>query len=219
MPNALITLILLLLPFDCASASTHQHNRLRDAEIAVTAWNGCEVTGIISGRSASLYMGASCTLRSKVPGTFRIRYDETCGAIVEITDGPVIATPMPPVCLPGQAVESANGTKGPTITDRDGAVWTLGPNQETQRNGVQVGGGKGSVYKYVSQVVYTLGTDNRWYRWAATNWTATEFVGANEPGGVAQPTPTPTPAPTPTPTPTTPTTRYVYETRDRKSVV
>ena len=103
----------------------------------------------------------------------------------------VTPTPSTPTTAP-----SVDGTKATKIIDSQNAVWTIGPKLETLRNGVQVGGGAGSIYKYVSQTVYVLGTDSKWYRWSASSWGQ---VGA-EPG-VVQPSPTPAPTPSPSPQP------------------
>ena len=87
---------------------------------------------------------------------------------------------------------SPDNTKAETITDSKGAVWTLGEKDKdgfgnTLRNGVAVRG-KGSIYKYVSSIVHTLGTDNDWYAWidARSRW---ESIGAKEPGAIEQPSP------------------------------
>ncbi|HEX7333420.1 MAG TPA: hypothetical protein VF290_18090 [Pyrinomonadaceae bacterium] len=95
--------------------------------------------------------------------------------------------------------ESADGTTGTKIVDSDRAVWTLGTEKQTLRNGVQVGGGQGSIYKYLTKSVYVKGNDSNWYQWAGTSWLK---FGAQEPGGsVPVPSPTPTPSPTPVPSP------------------
>lgn len=112
--------------------------------------------------------------------------------------GGTIATPAPaptpsPTPSPTQT-PSPDNTKAVSIVDSQGAVWTLGPQKQTLKNGVQAGGGQGSVYKYSSQVVYVLGMDNNWYKWSGS-WS---FVGSQEPGSV---TPAPAPSPTPSPTP------------------
>lgn len=208
MPIAIILYLIALLtasPFDCGSALTHQHDRLRDAEIVVSSWSGCTVNGTINGAPVALFMDVpGCALRAKVPGKLRARYDQTCGAILEITDGPAITTPMPAACqtptlTPTPVVVES---KGPIITDTTGARWTLGPERQTLRNGVHVGAGAGTIYKLSSSVVYVLGNDSNWYRWTGSSWA---MFGAQEPGGLL-PSPTPTPTPTPSPTPTaTPT--------------
>ena len=76
------------------------------------------------------------------------------------------ATPLP------------DGTKATTIIDAQGGVWTFGPQRETLRNGIHIKWGYGFIYKWLGQVVYTLGTDNAWYKWTGTLW---QFIGA-EPG-------------------------------------
>lgn len=192
---------------DCATAFTHQHNQLRDAEVAITSWSGCAVVGTIDGVGVTLFMDVvNCPLHAKVPGKFRVRYDVTCGAIIEMTDGPRIETPMPVSCptptpTPIAATESPDGSQGAVVTDSTGAVWTFGTERQTLRNGVQAGAGTGSLYLYLTQKVYVLGTDNAWYQWSGTGWV---FVGARPstvPVPSASPTPTPVPTPTPAPTP------------------
>lgn len=189
--------------FDCATAFSHQHNQLRDVEINISSWNGCAVNGTINGTPVSLFMDvASCPLHAKVPGTFRARIDQTCGAILEITDGPTISTPMPPSCpSPSPTpLPSADNTKGAVIIDAQGNKWTIGPRQETLRNGIRMDGGSTTLYKYSSGEVYAVGQrDGKWYKWVGT-WSLYRD-GLTEPGIVSQPTPSPTPTPTPSPTP------------------
>lgn len=106
---------------------------------------------------------------------------------------PTPTQPTEPVKTP-----SADGTKGSMIVDSELATWTISaqPEFKTLRNGTQVGGGQGSIYKYVTKTVYVLGLDSNWYQWVGSSWSG---VGPNEPGAV-QPAPEPTPT-TPTPTP------------------
>ena len=155
---------------------------------------------------------ASCPFRARVPGRFRVRYDETCGAVVEITDGPRIVTPMPPSCpTPVPSPTPISTIRGVSVIESDGTVWTLGSRLETLRNGAHASGGFGHVYKIVNSVVYVLGMDNDWYKWS-NGWS---WFSDLEPGGVVviptptpQPTPLPTPVATPTPAPSpTPTPR------------
>lgn len=99
MYSAIIAMLLAWFSADCAAATSHQHDRLKDSEVIIFSWDGCAVIGTISGVSTALFMDVTnCPLHAKVPGSFHIRYDQTCGAILEITDGPVITTPMPPTC-------------------------------------------------------------------------------------------------------------------------
>lgn len=116
-------------------------------------------------------------------------------------------TPTPqPSTSPGAS--SPDGTKATSIVDASGARWTLGPEKQTLRNGVQVGGGAGVIYKYISAVVYVLGTDNRtWFKWSGSTWVE---IGATEPQALPQPTPAPTPTPVSQPSPVYPK----VETRD-----
>lgn len=113
------------------------------------------------------------------------------------TPTPPSPTPTPTPTTPG--TPSPDGSKGTSIVDAQGAKWTIGANLATLRDGAHMGGGQGSEYKYLASVVYTLGTDKNWYKWAGA-WSS---VGAQEPGGTAPapqpPTPTPTPIPAPAP--------------------
>jgi hypothetical protein len=104
--------------------------------------------------------------------------------------------PIPPP--PTSPTPSPNGTKSTSITDSEGGVWTLGTNKETLRNGLQMGGGQGTIYKYVESIVYVLGMDSNWWKWNPANsfWSS---VGAAEPGTVAPTPPPPTPIPEPLP--------------------
>lgn len=196
-----IVIVNLLLLFDCATALSHRHDRLRDAEVVVASWSGCAITGTVDGVAVQLFMDvANCPLHAKIPGKLRVRYDQTCGAVVEATDGPVITTPMPPSC-PTQTPSPtpSPSIRGVSIIEPDGTRWSLGGRLETLRNGVHAGGGFGSIYKVVDGVIYVLGTDNDWYRWSG-GWS---WFSKLEPGGevVTQPTPAPTPISTPQPTP------------------
>lgn len=99
-------------------------------------------------------------------------------------------TPTPQPVSPVPKPPSPDGTKANTIVDSSGGEWTLGPNGQTLRNGIHMGSGTGSIYKYLGGVVYVLGND-AWYRWADTFWTRHS---ATEPG-VTPPAPTPVPSP------------------------
>lgn len=81
-------------------------------------------------------------------------------------------TPVPtPTPTPTPSpVPSPDGTKGATITDAQGNVWTFGVQKQTLRNGVHVGGGFGTIYKWLGGVVYVLGMDSFWYKWSGTKW-------------------------------------------------
>lgn len=203
MPISIIAILLAALSFDCSTAFTHRHDRLRDAEVVIASWNGCAMNGTVDGVPVQLFMDVSnCPLHAKIPGKLRVRYDQTCGAVVEITDGPVITTPMPPSCpaqTPTPSPTPIPVIRGVSIIEPDGTQWTLGSKLETLRNGVHAGGGFGSVYKVVDGVVFVLGTDDSWYKWSS-GWS---WFSRLEPGGgPAQPTPQPSPVTTPTPVPT-----------------
>jgi hypothetical protein len=116
------------------------------------------------------------------------------------TGAPVPAPVPVPVPPPAPLPEpSPDGTKATTIVDAARATWTIGSARQTLRDGVQAGGGEGSIYKYLAQTVYVFGTDNFWYKWAGSAW---ERLTQTEPGT----TPAPAPEPEPQPSPTTPCT-------------
>lgn len=123
-------------------------------------------------------------------------YNQNCSFApnyLALSGGVSIPTPIPvPTPTP---TPSPDGFKGTSVVDSEGKKWTLGTNRETLRDGVQMGGGQGSQYKYLTSIVYTLGIDSNWYKWSGT-WL---FVGAQEPGTTPTPSPTPTPNPTPAP--------------------
>jgi hypothetical protein len=57
--------------------------------------------------------------------------------------------------------------------DSEGAAWTLSPQLETLRNGVQAGGGLGFEYRICAGKVYVLGLNYVWHRYgggANGNW-------------------------------------------------
>jgi len=69
---------------------------------------------------------------------------------------------------------SPAGIQGGEVCDAGGARWTLGSHGETLRNGVQVGGGYGSVYWWRMLdsvlVLWTLGIDDAWWTWNGSSW-------------------------------------------------
>lgn len=123
------------------------------------------------------------------------------GTVVE-QPAPLPTEPVP--STPTALTPSPDGFKGEKIIDSRGDVWTFGPDPDRLclKNGTRFsGGGAGTLYKYVSQVVYVLGLNDSWWKLnqAGTSW---EPV-AGEPG-VVQPAPEPT-----SPITTTPVTRKV----------
>lgn len=76
----------------------------------------------------------------------------------------------PPTPIPTPPTPSPDPTKGTTITDASGGVWTLGAGQETLRNGTHIASGFGTVYKWMGGVVYVLGTNGWWYKWTGSAW-------------------------------------------------
>jgi hypothetical protein len=62
-----------------------------------------------------------------------------------------------------------------TITASDGATWSLSPTQQTLRNGVQVGGGLGSVMVITAGQIQVQGAlNNLWYVFLAGGWLPTD---------------------------------------------
>ena len=121
-------------------------------------------------------------------------------AIAKAMSGSVstpVPQPVPP--QPPQPAStntpSPDGTEGPTVTDSEGAVWTLGPDNRTLRNGKDVGGA-GKKYLYWQKTVYLQGMSDGWFKWTGIEW---KWNSPNRPPApvlVVQPTqPTP-PQPT-----------------------
>lgn len=92
------------------------------------------------------------------------------------TPTPVPDPPPPP---PPTKTPSPDGTKAVTIIDAQLATWTLGPERQTLRDGVHVGNGSGTIYKWLGGIVYVLGTNAWWYKWTGTSW---QSVSQLEPG-------------------------------------
>jgi len=114
----ILLLVWLLTPaqtFTCTTAVVHAHDKVRDAQIQVTAWTGCSLSGVIDGANVQLWAdGSSCGLRDKVPGTFQIRYDVSCGQVLELSNGTLSpACPASPTPTP---VASPSPTPVPTPT-------------------------------------------------------------------------------------------------------
>lgn len=112
---------------------------------------------------------------------------------------PTPTTPTPEPAPTSPTTPSPDGTKGTIVVDSQGAVWTIGAQKQTLKNGSQMGGGQGTIYKIADKTVHVLGMDSNWYKWSGSSWSS---VGPTEPGVVTQPTPVPEPAPSPTPSPT-----------------
>lgn len=89
------------------------------------------------------------------------------------------ADPTPTPAPTPTPITSPDGTKATTITDGQGGVWSLGAQQQTLRNGTQMAGGFGLVYKWLGGVVYVLGTNSWWYKWTGSAWVS---VSQTEPG-------------------------------------
>ena len=120
------TLVLwLLMPsqtFTCSTAFVHAHDQIREGQIQVTSWSGCELSGILNGAAVRLWAdGSSCSLRDKVPGTFQIRWDATCGQVLDLSDGP-----LPPYCPPSPTptpIASPSPTPSPSAVTKKCKVW------------------------------------------------------------------------------------------------
>lgn len=78
------------------------------------------------------------------------------------------APPAPPP--PPSQSASPDGTRGATITDTTGAVWSIGPNNGTMKDGVVQGSGCGTEYVLSGGVVYTRGCDSAWWKWDGAAW-------------------------------------------------
>jgi hypothetical protein len=103
------------------------------------------------------------------------------GTVAPLPAPAPIPTPSP---MPSP-IPSPDGTKGISIIDSQGGTWTIGSDNKTLRNGVHMGNGQGTVYKYVAGVVYVWG--GFWYKWTGTGWA--EFS-RTEPG-LIMPSPAP----------------------------
>lgn len=112
------------------------------------------------------------------------------GAVMVPNPAPQPSDPTPTQPVP--STPSPDGTKATSIVDKDGGVWTIGPNKETLREGKQQGGGQGTIYKYLDKTVYVLGdiampeSEKNWYKWSGSSWPS---VGKTEPGIIVQPPP------------------------------
>lgn len=211
--TAIISLILTgaIIVFDCASAFTHKHDRLKDAEVDISSWNGCSMVGTINGVSTSLFMDvATCPLHAKVPGRFRIRYDQSCGAVLEITDGPIITTPMPPSCPVQTPTPSPSPTPGGTLIGINGRVID---DKDQSIAGALVSAFNKTVLSragdgYFEFTGIPVGSTVTATKAGFTFNTETVRLGVPEQmyfirgKAVAQPSPSPTPTPKPSPTPT-----------------
>ena len=202
-------LLLLVQQFTCVTAASHAHTVVRDARIEISSWSGCELRGTIGTTQVQLWAeSGTCGLRTKVPGTFNVRYDAACGQVLELTDGPLspacpapkptpaplpVETPIPTPTKP----PSPDNTRIPSaaeIVDAAGNVWTLS-GARMLRNGVETGG-FGSALLLCKGRIYGKGEDAAWWEFTGTGWARL----GSDPCAVATPTPTATPSPTPSPT-------------------
>jgi hypothetical protein len=78
-----------------------------------------------------------------------------------------------------QAAPAANpspdGTQVPpssSIVDNALATWTIGSGGRILRNGAQANGGYGSIIWWTSGSIKVYGTDQRWYTWTGSAWSA-----------------------------------------------
>jgi hypothetical protein len=66
--------------------------------------------------------------------------------------------------------------------------WTIGPDGETLKDGVHIGGGYGSEYICVTGLVWVRSSDNRWWEWTGLMWverfTTPAFIPITVPGQV-----------------------------------
>ena len=72
----------------------------------------------------------------------------------------------------GTVTPSANGTRGTSVTDNSGVVWTIDANNNVLRNGIPFNSGWGSELLWWNGVVYHKGVGTlHWYSWSGTTWT------------------------------------------------
>jgi hypothetical protein len=148
---------------DCTSAFSHNHDSIREGRIVISSWQECVMRGKVGAQDVTLFADGACALRNSVPGEFNVRYDATCGQVLDLsTDA------LPPYCPPTSTptatpspspTPASSGIKGVSILESDGTQWSLGSNLETLRNGVHASGGFGSIYKLVNGRVYVKGMD------------------------------------------------------------
>ena len=68
---------------------------------------------------------------------------------------------------------SRDGTAVPPageVIDATHALWTLGANGETLRDGIHAGGGYGRSLLWTGGTLYAYAWDDRWWQWAGTGW-------------------------------------------------
>lgn len=91
-----LTILMQPQSFTCTTAPAHAHDQIREGQIQITSWTGCALSGTVNGVNVQLWADSStCGLRSKVPGVFQVRYDDTCKQVLDLSDGP-----LPPYCPP-----------------------------------------------------------------------------------------------------------------------
>jgi hypothetical protein len=72
-----------------------------------------------------------------------------------------------------------------SIVDDSNGIWTINPGDNfILLNGVQVGGGIGTIILWVNQHIYVLGTNNDWFLWDGSSWSD---IGPNRPQPIVPP--------------------------------
>jgi hypothetical protein len=98
---------------------------------------------------------------------------------------------------------SPDGTRGGTITDDTGGIWTLGDwtgtGHKLLRNGMWMASGQASEYLWLSKVVYAKQASGQWIKFSGTAWDNVADPTAPAPSPIPDPVPTPSPTPTPSP--------------------
>lgn len=68
---------------------------------------------------------------------------------------------------------SPENTQAPpslSVVDQTQATWTVDKNNRIMRDGVNIGGGIGTVIYYLNNTIYVLGDDNAWWVWTGSTW-------------------------------------------------
>jgi len=161
--------------------------------ITATLWSQTSDTWTCSVEAVGKYADGSQKLSTVrcLPATPAVKKGDTI-TITRVNPAPA-PNPTP----------SPDGTKAVSVVTRDGAVWTIGANKETLRNGVHAANGYGLIYKVLSGGLWVQGlapggARDAWYFWDGSGWPRSQDF---EPGTTASLAPTPSPSSTPTPVP------------------
>ena len=94
--------------------------------------------------------------------TYAAKWNPTGVELVESVASNVVSVFRPTTKSP-----SPDGTLSTSLVDCGGFTWTLSADGHTLRDGVDAGGGRGSIYKLLSCVVWVKGFDLNWWEWNA----------------------------------------------------